>query len=109
MGNLVKVANALLANCKRKINWIHMPVPKERTDRAYFEPLKDLVGNLGETVLSLGLVHFDDLDGTNARIRMAGEFAKSFSVATECGMGRTPPEQLQNILEISKTVSKPVR
>ena len=39
---LVEVANAVSAGVTRTINWIHMPVPRERTDDAYFAPLKNL-------------------------------------------------------------------
>jgi hypothetical protein len=33
---LVDVANAVSAGVKREINWIHMPVLRNRTDDAYF-------------------------------------------------------------------------
>jgi hypothetical protein len=102
---MVNVANALLAKCKRRVDYIHMPVPKDRGDREYFEPLLGLTPNLGKTGLILGLVHYDDLSGTQARIRSAGEIVKTFGVATECGMGRTPPEHLDSIFSILATVT----
>jgi hypothetical protein len=55
------------------------------------------------------VVHYDDEEGTKARIQAAGKFVKSFSVSTECGMGRTPPEQLENILHTLATVSSPTK
>lgn len=82
-----------------------MPVPKDRTDPEYFKPLTKLVPDLGVTELVLGLVHYDDLEGTKKRISTAGEFVESFGIATECGMGRTPKEQLDDILSISAAVS----
>ena len=86
-----------------------MPVPKSRTDKEYFEPLRDLSSSLGDTELVLGLVHFDDLEGTKARIAAAGNVVKAFGIATECGLGRTPPEQLDNIFDISVAVSQPLK
>lgn len=41
-GNLVKMANLISTRSPRVVNWIHMPVPKDRDDDAYFEPLKEL-------------------------------------------------------------------
>lgn len=106
---MVNVAIRLLAKCNRKIHWIHMPVPKDRSDEEYYEPLKRLVPLLDGTELILGLVHFDDLEGTKARIAAAGNVVGAFSIGTECGMGRTPPEQLDDILSTSAIVSEAVR
>ena len=103
---MVNVANALLEQIKRQVDYIHMPVPQDRTDREYFEPLQQL--NLGRTELVLGLAHYNDLEGTVARIWTAGEFVQSFAVSTECGLGRTPPEQLENIWSILANVSQPI-
>lgn len=105
-GLLVEVAAAILKDSARSIDYIHMPVPKSRSDDAYFAPLKDL--DLGTTKLALGLVHADDLEGTKARIEAAAKTGKTFAVATECGMGRTPSEQLASILDISCRVSNPL-
>ena len=41
-GRLVGVANALAAALDRPLNWIHMPVPEERDDDAYYAPLGEL-------------------------------------------------------------------
>jgi hypothetical protein len=104
---MADLSNALLERCKRPINYIHMPVPKDRTDVQYFEPLQHLKPHATELVL--GLVHNNDLDGTKLRIQAAGQSVDSFSIATECGMGRTPAEQLENILGILAAVSTPTK
>ncbi|MDP9133733.1 MAG: hypothetical protein M3N56_02775, partial [Actinomycetota bacterium] len=41
-GRLVGVANALAAALDRPLSWIHMPVPEERDDDAYYAPLGEL-------------------------------------------------------------------
>lgn len=46
--------------------------------------------------------------GTRKRIKAAQAVLPSFGVATECGMGRTPNEELDSILQISEAVTKPV-
>lgn len=108
-GHLVKMANVLTRELTRSIQWIHMPVPKERTDTAYFEPMKGLAVH-DETELYLGLVHADDLQGTLVRIGAARKvISKDFGVGTECGMGRTSADLVDSILEISAGVSRPIR
>ena len=85
---LVEVTHAISAGVGRLINWIHMPVPRNRTDDAYFAPLRQLLLH-PETELYLGLVHFiDGVEGTRRRIAAAQKVVADFGVATECGMGR---------------------
>src|SRR3546814_9444504 len=71
MGNMVMIANALSQGLARPMNWIHMPVPRDRDDDAYFAPLDGL--DLGaETDLFLGLVHYTDgEDGTRRSMAAA--------------------------------------
>ena len=97
---LVKIANAISEDSPRPIQWIHMPVPKERDDSAYFAPLKNLKLR-PETRLFLGLVHpGDGIEGTRRRMAMAERFVKDFGIATECGFGRRPPETVPELLRV---------
>ena len=105
---LVAVANAVSAGVTRSINWIHMPVPRDRSDDAYFAPLRDLKLH-AETELYLGLVHIHDrAEGALRRIAAASRVVPNFGVATECGMGRRPPETIPDLLLIHSEVSAPV-
>ena len=104
---MVDLSNAIFERCNRPINYLHMPVPKDRTDSQYFEPLQHLKSH--GTELILGLAHNDDLEGTRSRIQTAGQFVNSFGIATECGMGRTTPEQLKDILSILAALSTPTK
>ncbi len=98
MGILVEIANGLTSRLTRRLDFLHLPVPKDRTDAAYFEPLRTL--NVPESAeVMLGLVHFDDAKGDAARIATAGDYLKSFGVATECGWGRTDPARVTGLLE----------
>jgi hypothetical protein len=104
---LVEVANAVSVGVKRDINWIHMPVPRNRTDDAYFAPLRRLQLH-PETELYLGLVHFTDgVEGTQKRIAAAQQVVADFGVATECGMGRRNPETIPELLRIHSEVATP--
>ncbi|HSL78444.1 MAG TPA: hypothetical protein VK877_02180, partial [Pseudolabrys sp.] len=105
MGDMVDLANRLCADIKRCIQLIHMPVPRDRSDDRYFEPLVRLRLN-PETELSLGLVHFTDgAAGTRKRLAVAERHAKAFSIATECGFGRRDPKTIPELLRIHAEVA----
>ena len=97
MAIMVEIANATSAGVARPIQFFHMPVPKGRTDDAYFAPLANLRLH-PETQLYLGLVHHDDREGDMARIAAARRHAKVDGVATECGMARGDPARLPALL-----------
>lgn len=97
---LVAMANGISAAKARPLNWIHMPVPKERDDLAYFTALADLELDT-DCELYLGLVHFTDQDeGAAKRIRSACSVVMDFGIATECGFGRRPPATVIPLLEL---------
>ena len=98
--HLVNFGNALSAGIARSIELIHMPVPRERSDDAYFAPMKNLKLR-SETALALGLVHHTDgLEGTRRRIAAAEKVVKDFMIGTECGFGRREPSTIPKLLEI---------
>lgn len=100
---MVELANALATAIPRPIHWIHMPVPRQRTDPAYFAPLRDLQTR-AETEIYLGLVHLTDgVAGTTRRIKAAEQgFGSVFGVATECGFGRRAPETIPSLLALHR-------
>ena len=56
--------------------------------------------------LYLGLVHLaDGVEGTERQVAAASAVVSSFGVATECGMGRRPPEQVLPLLDIHAAVT----
>jgi hypothetical protein len=96
-GLMVEMANAILAGVKRPIQFFHLPVPKGRTDDAYFAPLEKLV--LGpETELYLGLIHHNDGAGDAARLAAARRHTRVDGISTECGMARGDPARLPALL-----------
>ena len=105
MGDMVDVANRLSADIKRPIDLIHMPVPRDRSDDAYFAPLAKLRLR-PETELSLGLVHFTDgARGTRKRLATAERYVQAFSIATECGFGRRNPSTIPELLRIHAEIA----
>jgi hypothetical protein len=104
---LVELANAVSAGVARPIQWIHLPVPRDRSDDAYFAPLANLDLH-PETQLYLGLVHHTDgVEGTQQRIAAAQKVVTDFGVANECGFGRRPSEQVTTLMEIHREVADP--
>jgi hypothetical protein len=109
MTRLVDIANAITSGVQRPVQWISMPVPRNRADDAYFAPLRDL--RLPDaTELYLGLVHLTDgADGTRQRIEAARRATdRPFGVATECGFGRRPAQTIPELPRIHAEVSEPV-
>jgi hypothetical protein len=97
MAIMIEIANATSAGVARPVQFFHMPVPKERTDDAYFVPLDNLRLH-PETEPYLGLIHHDDAGGDMARLAAARRHVKVDGVATECGMARGDPARLQSLL-----------
>ena len=105
-GLLVEIATSLVQKIgpQHPIEWIHLPVPKDRMDTAYFDPLRHL--DIGDVKIFLGLVHSHDESGTEQRLKAAqAVYPRIFGIATECGMGRTPVEDVESIFTISKNVT----
>src|SRR5580698_4045360 len=98
---MVDFANALSRGISHKLAYIHMPVPIERGDEAFYRPFADLKLPNG-TALFLGVVHAKDgVAGTKARIAAARRYAPEFGIATECGMARARSEQtVRELLKI---------
>jgi hypothetical protein len=97
MGIMVEMTNAIVAGVERPIQFFHMPVPKGRTDDAYFMPLERLRLE-PDTELYLGLIHHDDAAGGEARLAAARRHARVDGIATECGMARGDPTRLPALL-----------
>ena len=108
MSVLARLASRAAAGLRRPLNWVHMPVPRDRDDDAYFAPLRAL--RLPEsTQLFLGLVHatdgIDGIDGIRRRAAAARQFRPAFGIATECGFGRRPPQTVAALLELHRTAA----
>ena len=106
MGDMVEFTNRVMERISRPVNLVHMPVPRDRADDAYFAPLKNLRLR-PETELCLGLVHYTDgLDGARQRLATARKFAERFAVGTECGFGRRKPETIPELLRLHAAVAE---
>jgi hypothetical protein len=104
-GKMVEAANALARSIRRRLDYIHMPVPISRTDDAFFSPLRELA-LAPDTELYLGVVARDGAESTQRRIAAAARHAPAFGIATECGMARArTPDLVLHLLDIHAEVA----
>jgi hypothetical protein len=96
-GLMVEMVNAVCASVQRPIEFFHLPVPKPRTDEAFYMPLEKLQMK-PETDLYLGLIHHNDDAGNATRLATAKRHAKVDGIGTECGMARGDPTRLPALL-----------
>jgi ubiquinone/menaquinone biosynthesis C-methylase UbiE len=107
-GRMVEVANGLAAALERPLNWIHLPLPRERTDAEFVAPLRDLRLH-SETELYLGVLHAGEpAETTRERIDVAGAVVNEFGLATPCGWGRLPSRLLPELVSAHAELSRPV-
>lgn len=106
LGNLVSLANAVAARVKRPLTWVHMPVPIDRDDDAYFAPLRNLE-LAPETELYLGLVHLGDgVEGGRRRIEAAQRVRESFGIGTECGFRYVAVDDVPRLLQLHRDLAR---
>ena len=99
----VMFANAAVTDSGRAVDFVHLTVPKSRTDDMYFRPLRDL--QIGDTKVYLGVINSDGVEGARERIDAARKHLSRFGVAGECGFGRENAEDVPGILELHKQIA----
>jgi len=100
LATCVAFANGIVKDAPRRLDFIHMPVPRDRADDAYFAPLDALALPAG-TELYLGLVHLTGgVEGTKKRIAAAEAHVTDFGIATECGFGRRDPATVPELIGV---------
>ena len=107
LGRAAGIASGLAAGLDRPLDWVHMPVPRERTDAAFFAPLRDLRLQAG-TELYLGLIHAGAEDDARRAIAAAHATGAEFGVATACGWGRMSPRTVPTLVAAHVALSRPV-
>jgi hypothetical protein len=103
---MTDIANRLLVATRRRLDWLHLPVPRERDDVAYFTSLANM--KLQKTTeLYLGLIHLTDgLAGTRRRMAAADKVISNYGISTECGFGRRAPETIPALLELHRVAAQ---
>lgn len=108
MAAMVGLTNAVLRATGRRVDFVHMPVPIERDDDAYFSPLESLE-RPPKLKVYLGLIHErDGLAGTMRRYETARRHCADFGVSTECGFGRMSAEAVPDIMSTHEQVMRAI-
>jgi hypothetical protein len=94
LGRAVELINAAVAAAGRRTDWIHIPA-LDRADDAFYAPLARLEG--GDARIYLGMIH--SMQSFRERLAVARKFVPDFGLGAYCGFGRTPPEQLPQLLD----------
>ena len=103
---MASFVDMLTPKLERILNWLHVPVPIERDDPAYFAALHAMKLPAG-TRLYLGLVHpGDGIEGARRRIAAAKTAVADFGVATECGMRLVPKADLPRVLDLHRQAAR---
>jgi hypothetical protein len=89
----VALANAVIENSGRRVDWIHIPVLDDAGD-TFLAPLKELRPRGAKVYL--GVIHH--MAGFKERIAIARKYLPDFGVAAYCGFGRIPPEEMPAVL-----------
>jgi hypothetical protein len=98
MAIMVEMTNGIFARAKRRVDFVHLPVPRNRMDDAFFAPLRGLALPEG-CELILGLIHEGDEAGNRIRLEKARAIKPVAGVGTECGWGRKNPESVPPLLD----------
>lgn len=111
--HIAAIAEHLVSAAGRPVSYIHFPVPKERDDDAYLEPLRAIWARLQASgiYLYVGLVQGDDKEGTRKRIATAKRVfgPEGWGIANECGLCRTPEADFEGSLAMYTTLTNPWR
>jgi hypothetical protein len=94
LGRAVDLINAAVAAAGRRTDWIHVPA-LDRADDSFYAPLARL--ERGDARVYLGMIH--SMHSFRERLAVARKFVPDFGLGAYCGFGRTPPEQLPQLLE----------
>jgi len=91
----------LAKTIKRRIHFIHVPVPKTCDLHMFLKPLQSL--QLKDTELYIGLLHLGDaVEGNRARIAAARKALEGqyFSISTECGHANFAMDKEKELLHL---------
>lgn len=88
---LTEMANRMVWATPRRVDWVHLPVPIERTDDAFYAPL-DALRLSASTEIYLGLIHIrDGVDGARERVRSASAHLPTFGWPANVAWAVVPP------------------
>jgi hypothetical protein len=106
---LASVTRGLAERVARPISWLHFPVPFNRRDAEFLQPIRS-AGLSDTTELYVGLLHLaDGISGARERIGVTQRVLdRPFGIATECGLGRSQPDSVPDTLRMHAALANPI-
>lgn len=95
IGFCVKLANALVKNTSRRIDYVHLPA-MPGANEAFFKPLTEL--DIGEAKVFLGIELADGPEAMSQRAAAARKYLLKFGVSHYCGYGRGDKQRVLNLM-----------
>ena len=107
---MTRFFNAIRSRSSRRIDWLHVPVPRPHTDADYLKPLGKLQRD-PSTELFLGLLYVDDgIDVTRGRLEIAHSCVGSFGIGAACGLNPfvsgIPVERLPEVIDYHRRIAE---
>jgi hypothetical protein len=110
----VELVNAVTRGARRPLAWFSFTVPQDRSDEAYFAPLRELQAG-PETELYFGLVPYHPAEQQagaveeqvrliDANLTESPSGTREWGICTECGMGRAAAEDTPNLLDLHREI-----
>ncbi|PPR09710.1 MAG: hypothetical protein CFH41_02416 [Alphaproteobacteria bacterium MarineAlpha11_Bin1] len=93
LSGAVLMANAIIQNAGRHVDWIHLPILDTSEDK-FFAPLQGL--RMEGTKVYLGMIH--NMSRFVERLEVARTYLPEFGLGAFCGFGRESPSKLPGIL-----------
>ena len=109
-GLMTQFFNAVHAQASRRIDWLHIPVPRPHDRAEYFAPLRGLARGT-DTELYLGLLYADDgIEVTRRKLQVARDCVGEFGIAAACGLSPfvsgMPVERLPEVIDYHRTIAQ---
>lgn len=108
----VSLLNTVSANASRPLSWVSFTVPQDRSDPAYFAPLRTLHADVAERYFGIVPYHPDrQVPGTTQRqaelidTYLPPGHSGEWGISTECGMGRVEePAEVLALLDAHRDI-----
>jgi len=100
----VRMANTIAKEARGRAGYFHIagPRPNRSDEDQFFRPLRDL--RVGDARVYLGLIHeVDGVEGMQMRTSHARKYLKDFGIASTCGFGRHPGEEMEASLQTHRS------
>ena len=106
---MADVTRGIVHGLRRPLNWLHFPMPRERTDAAYLTPMLDAGLDSGTQLYVAWCIPATACAAPVPAVPTAQQvLQREFGIATECGLGRSQPGAVAATLQLHADLAAPV-